>query len=177
MAFAVSQQLNKYYDLYKNIDVTFSKEVASALNFDPKQVFVRAAGGQWPCIIPQRDPEPEKFQLRRTFPTAVKISLLFLTCKAVPLACVERVILLAGALASEDAMPSDLDDFLDDEDDETIEKCLGKIPDWVSKKGKDRKIDIAQWLIEAGRFGVLVQFATPIITPLGEGIISFSWGF
>lgn len=57
---------------------------------------------------------------------------------------VERVILLAGALASEDAMPSDLDDFLDDEDDETIEKCLGKIPDWVSKKGKDRKIDIAQ---------------------------------
>ena len=51
MAFAVSQQLNKYYDLYKNIDVTFSKEVASALNFDPKQVFVRCSGGQWPCII------------------------------------------------------------------------------------------------------------------------------
>lgn len=51
MAFAVSQQLNRYYDLYKNIDVTFSKEVVSTLNFDPKQVFVRAAGGQWPCII------------------------------------------------------------------------------------------------------------------------------
>ena len=33
---------------------------------------------------------------------------------------VERVILLAGALASEDAIPSDMDDFLDDEDDETI---------------------------------------------------------
>ena len=51
MAFAVSQQLNRYYNLYKDIDVTFSKEVASALSFDPKQVFVRAAGGQWPCII------------------------------------------------------------------------------------------------------------------------------
>ena len=51
MAFAVSQQLNRYYDLYKNIDVTFSKEVVSTLSFDPKQVFVRAAGGQWPCII------------------------------------------------------------------------------------------------------------------------------
>ena len=51
MAFAVSQQLNRYYNLYKDIDVTFSKEVVSTLNFDPKQVFVRAAGGQWPCII------------------------------------------------------------------------------------------------------------------------------
>ena len=90
---------------------------------------------------------------------------------------VERVILLAGALASEDDIPSDLDDFLDDEDDETIEKCLGKIPDWVSKENRDRKSDIAQWLIEAGRFGVLVQFATPIMTPLGEGAMSFSWGF
>ena len=64
-----------------------------------------------------------------------------------------------------------------DLDDETIEKCLGKIPDWVSKKDNDRKIDIAQWLIEAGRFGVLVQFATPVMTPLGEGAMSFSWGF
>ncbi|UTC62641.1 PilZ domain-containing protein [Treponema sp. OMZ 788] len=51
MAFAVSQQLNRYYNLYKDIDVTFSKEVVLTLNFDPKQVFVRAAGGQWPCII------------------------------------------------------------------------------------------------------------------------------
>lgn len=89
---------------------------------------------------------------------------------------VERVILLAGALASEDDIPSDLDDFLDDEDDETIEKCLGKIPDWVSGKSMDRKIDIAQWLIETGRLGVLIQFATPIMTPLDEGAMSFSWG-
>jgi hypothetical protein len=89
---------------------------------------------------------------------------------------VERVILLAGALASEDDIPSDLDDFLDDEDDETIEKCLGKIPDWVSEKSMDRKIDIAQWLIETGRLGVLIQFATPIMTPLDEGAMSFSWG-
>ncbi|AIN93470.1 cyclic di-GMP binding protein [Treponema putidum] len=51
MAFAVSQQLNRYYNLYKDIDVTFSKEVVSTLNFDPKQVFVRCSGGQWPCII------------------------------------------------------------------------------------------------------------------------------
>lgn len=51
MAFASSQQLNKYYDLYKDIDVTFSKEVIMALNLDPRQAFVRCSGGQWPCII------------------------------------------------------------------------------------------------------------------------------
>ncbi len=51
MAFATSQQLNKYYDLYKDIDVTFSKEVIAALSFNPRQAFVRCSGGQWPCII------------------------------------------------------------------------------------------------------------------------------
>lgn len=51
MAFASSQQLNKYYDLYKDIDVTFSKEVIMALNLDARQSFIRCSGGQWPCII------------------------------------------------------------------------------------------------------------------------------
>ena len=51
MAFATSQQLNKYYDLYKGIDVPFSKEVIAALNFNPRQAIVRCSGGQWPCII------------------------------------------------------------------------------------------------------------------------------
>lgn len=51
MAFATSHQLNRYYTLYKDIDVTFSKEVVSVLNFDPRQTFVRCSEGQWPCII------------------------------------------------------------------------------------------------------------------------------
>lgn len=51
MAFASSQQLNKFYSLYKDIDVTFSKEVILALNLDPRQAFIRCSGGQWPCII------------------------------------------------------------------------------------------------------------------------------
>ncbi|MEL3913061.1 PilZ domain-containing protein [Treponema pedis] len=51
MAFASSQQLNRYYDLYKDIDVTFSREVILALNLDPRQAFIRCSGGQWPCII------------------------------------------------------------------------------------------------------------------------------
>ncbi len=51
MAYTTSQKLNQYYSLYKNINVTFSKEVIMALNFEPEQTFVRSAGGQWPCII------------------------------------------------------------------------------------------------------------------------------
>ncbi len=51
MAYTTSQQLNKYYSLYKNINVTFSKEVMMAINFEPRQTFVRCSGGQWPCIV------------------------------------------------------------------------------------------------------------------------------
>lgn len=51
MPFATSQQLNKYYDLYRDVDVTFSKEVIQTLNFDPKQTFIRCSGGQWTCVL------------------------------------------------------------------------------------------------------------------------------
>ncbi len=51
MAYTTSQQLNKYYSLYKDINITFTNEVVTALNFDHKQAFVRYAGEQWPCLI------------------------------------------------------------------------------------------------------------------------------
>ncbi|MGP1438621.1 MAG: PilZN3 domain-containing protein [Treponema sp.] len=51
MSFATSQQINKYLELYKDVSITFSKEVIEVLSFDVKQAFVRASGGQWPCII------------------------------------------------------------------------------------------------------------------------------
>ena len=51
MSFATSQQIDRYLELYKDVSVTFSKEVMEVLSFDVKQVFVRAAGGQWPCVI------------------------------------------------------------------------------------------------------------------------------
>ncbi len=51
MAYTTSQQLNKYYSMYKDINITFTNEVITALNFDPKQAFVRYAGEQWPCLI------------------------------------------------------------------------------------------------------------------------------
>lgn len=51
MSFATSQQINKYLEAYKDVSVTFSKEVIEVLSFDVKQASVRASGGQWPCIL------------------------------------------------------------------------------------------------------------------------------
>lgn len=51
MGYATSQQLARYYELYQNIDVTFSKEVIKATGLIPQQVFIKAMGGQWPCVI------------------------------------------------------------------------------------------------------------------------------
>ncbi|HOT62696.1 MAG TPA: PilZ domain-containing protein [Treponemataceae bacterium] len=51
MGFATSQQLARYYELYQNIDVTFTKEVIKATGLVPQQIFVKALGGQWPCVV------------------------------------------------------------------------------------------------------------------------------
>ncbi|MGP1440521.1 MAG: PilZN3 domain-containing protein [Treponema sp.] len=51
MSFATSQQITKYLESYKDVSVTFSKEVIEVLSFDVKQASVRVSGGQWPCIL------------------------------------------------------------------------------------------------------------------------------
>jgi hypothetical protein len=51
MGITTSQQIQHYYDLYKNNDVTFTKEVVKALNLVPKQIYFKCLGSQWPCLI------------------------------------------------------------------------------------------------------------------------------
>lgn len=51
MAYATTQQLARYYGVYKNIDVTFTKEVTAILGLQTQNVFIKADGRQWPCII------------------------------------------------------------------------------------------------------------------------------
>lgn len=51
MGYATSQQLTRYHELYQNIDVTFTKEVIKATGLLSQQVFIKALGGQWPCVI------------------------------------------------------------------------------------------------------------------------------
>ena len=51
MSIITSQQLTKYYEQYAQIKVTFTKEVAKAVQLVSKQVFLKCLGYQWPCII------------------------------------------------------------------------------------------------------------------------------
>ncbi|AEE16880.1 PilZ domain-containing protein [Treponema brennaborense] len=51
MGVVTSQQLLRYYELYRDKEVTFSKEVIKTLNLDPRQVYIKCTDSQWPCII------------------------------------------------------------------------------------------------------------------------------
>lgn len=51
MGVTTGQQLTKYFDLYRETEITFTKEIIRTLNLDPRQIFIKAEGNQWPCII------------------------------------------------------------------------------------------------------------------------------
>lgn len=51
MAIITSQQLNMYYDMYRNTEITFTKEIIHTLSMDPRQIYIKCNGSQWPCII------------------------------------------------------------------------------------------------------------------------------
>ena len=46
-----SQQIQRYYDYYRDKEIAFTKETLHCLRIDPIQIFVKCGGGQWPCII------------------------------------------------------------------------------------------------------------------------------
>src|SRR5574344_2133063 len=60
MAIATSQQITRYYDLYRDTEITFTKDIIRTLSMDPRQIFIKCAGSQWPCII-----NSTSFQLAR----------------------------------------------------------------------------------------------------------------
>lgn len=51
MSIITSQQLNKYYDAYKDVDVTFTKELINATGLDGRQVFFKYRQGQKACVV------------------------------------------------------------------------------------------------------------------------------
>ncbi len=51
MAVITSQQITRYYDLFRTIDLTFNKDVIRAVKLQPQQVFLKCLGDQWPCVI------------------------------------------------------------------------------------------------------------------------------
>ena len=51
MPLITSQQINKYYDLYKQVAVNFNKQIIQILGLLPKEVFLKCVGKHFPCII------------------------------------------------------------------------------------------------------------------------------
>jgi len=51
MGVVTSQQLSRYYDIYRDVDVVFTKEIIKTLCLNPRQIYIKCAGGQWPCIL------------------------------------------------------------------------------------------------------------------------------
>ena len=51
MSILNSQKISIYYDLFKSIDVTFSKEINQVTGLVPNQVYLKCVGDFWPCIV------------------------------------------------------------------------------------------------------------------------------
>ncbi len=51
MSIATSQQLTKYYDTFRTIAVTYTKEVVKSTGLQPQNVFLKCLGEQWPCVV------------------------------------------------------------------------------------------------------------------------------
>jgi hypothetical protein len=51
MGILTSQKIAAYYDLFKSIDVTFSKEIIQVTGLIPNQVYLKCVGDFWPCVV------------------------------------------------------------------------------------------------------------------------------
>ena len=51
MGISINHQTSRYYDYYRDQEIVFTKANIQILRLDPRQVYVKCNGGQWPCII------------------------------------------------------------------------------------------------------------------------------
>lgn len=51
MNVTTNHQTSRYYDFYRDTEIVFTKANLKALRIDPRQIYVKCNGGQWPCII------------------------------------------------------------------------------------------------------------------------------
>ncbi|HON13599.1 MAG TPA: PilZ domain-containing protein [Treponema sp.] len=51
MGILTSQQITKYYERYRSISVTFTKEIIHATGLVTQQVYLKCLGEAWPCVI------------------------------------------------------------------------------------------------------------------------------
>lgn len=51
MGVVTSQKISFYYDQYRDKEIAFTKDILKTLGVDPRQIYVKCNGTQWPCII------------------------------------------------------------------------------------------------------------------------------
>ena len=51
MGVTTSHHISNYYDFFRDKEIVFTKANVKALHIDPRQVYLKCNGGQWPCII------------------------------------------------------------------------------------------------------------------------------
>ena len=51
MAVLTNQQIGRYYEEYHDTEIAFTKDIMHTLALDPRQIYIKCTGNQWPCII------------------------------------------------------------------------------------------------------------------------------
>jgi len=74
MSLVTSQQIEKYLELYSDVSLPFSKDVIEVLSFEMKQVYIRASGGQWPCILNSASMQGAKIICNKNSPLLKNLS-------------------------------------------------------------------------------------------------------
>jgi hypothetical protein len=51
MSVLTQQKIASYYDRYKGINVTFTKEIIQVTGLITQQVLIKCVGDFWPCVV------------------------------------------------------------------------------------------------------------------------------
>lgn len=51
MAITTSRQLNRYYELFKQVDISFTKNIIEVLGLMPRHLYLKCRGDNFPCVI------------------------------------------------------------------------------------------------------------------------------
>jgi len=51
MAIVTSKKITSYYERFKTIEVTFSKEIITITGLKTQQVYLKSGGDFWPCVV------------------------------------------------------------------------------------------------------------------------------
>lgn len=51
MSVTTSHHISRYYDYFRDKEIVFTKANLKSLRIDPRQIYIKCNGDQWPCII------------------------------------------------------------------------------------------------------------------------------